>query len=418
MGLPKFPDAETRHKKLVYIKNNWQLYVFFALPAVLLTLIFKYVPMGGLAIAFEDYNNRLGIFGSDWIWFENFQRFLSSTEFPRLMVNTLKLSVYGLLWGFFPPIILAILLSRVRRVGIRKKIQLLIYAPNFISVIVLAGMIIAFLSPVGPINAALGTQSNLMTDPAAFRPIYIISGIWQGAGWASIIYTAALSGVSGDLVDACNIDGASLLQQIWNVDIPTLKPIMVIQFILSAGQIMNIGFEKALALQTDLNRAASEIIPTYVYRLGLEIGAVNVWNIILARTYYKSIPLELHEAAALDGASELQYFFRILIPVCKPIIAVLVLYQFVGMWNSYFDAMIYLEDQSLQPLQLVIRSILVQNTPRPGMVADAQNAAMMAKIAEQLKYSTIVVSSVPLLVMYPFFQKYFEKGVMLGSVKG
>ena len=189
MSLPKLADAETLHKKLVYIKNNWQLYVFFALPAVLLTFIFKYIPMGGLAIAFEDYNNRLGIFGSEWIWFENFQRFLSSTEFPRLMANTLKLSVYGLLWGFFPPIILAILLSRVRRVGIRKKIQLLIYAPNFISVIVLAGMIIAFLSPVGPINAALGTQSNLMTDPNAFRPIYIISGIWQGAGWASITGT-------------------------------------------------------------------------------------------------------------------------------------------------------------------------------------------------------------------------------------
>lgn len=115
MSLPKFPDAQTRHQKLVYVKNNWQLYVFFAMPAVLLTLIFKYVPMGGLAIAFEDYNNRLGIFGSEWIWFENFQRFLSSTEFPRLMMNTLKLSVYGLLWGFFPPIILAILLSRVRR---------------------------------------------------------------------------------------------------------------------------------------------------------------------------------------------------------------------------------------------------------------------------------------------------------------
>ena len=243
--------------------------------------------MGGLAIAFEDYNNRLGIFGSEWIWFENFQRFLSSTEFPRLMVNTLKLSVYGLLWGFFPPIILAILLSRVRQVGIRKKIQLLIYAPNFISVIVLAGMVIAFLSPVGPINAVLGTQSNLMTDPDAFRPIYIISGIWQGAGWASIIYTAALSGVSGDLVDACNIDGASLLQQIRHVDLPTLKPIMIIQFILSAGQIMNIGFEKALALQTDLNRAASEIIPTYVYRLGLEIGdygystAVGLFNAVI-----------------------------------------------------------------------------------------------------------------------------------------
>lgn len=147
-------------------------------------------------------------------------------------------------------------------------------------------------------------------------------------------------------------------------------------------------------------------------------GAVNVWNIILARTYYKSIPAELHEAAMLDGASDVQYFFQILIPLCKPIIMVLVLYQFVGMWNSYFDAMIYLEDPQLQPLQLVIRSILVQNTPRPGMVSDAQNAAMMAKIAEQLKYSTIVVSSLPLLIMYPFFQKYFEKGVMMGSVKG
>lgn len=279
--------AKGGQKKLVYIKNNWQLYVFFALPAVLLTFIFKYLPMGGLAIAFEDYNNRLGIFGSDWIWFENFQRFLSSTEFPRLMINTLKLSVYGLLWGFFPPVILALLLSRVHRIGLRKKIQLLVYAPNFISVIVLAGMIIVFLSPVGPINTLLGTQSNLMTDPNAFRSIYIISGIWQGAGWASIIYTAALSGVSADLVDACNIDGASLLQQIWHVDIPALKPIMVIQFILSAGQIMNIGFEKALALQTDLNRSASEIIPTYVYRLGLEIGdygystAVGLFNSVI-----------------------------------------------------------------------------------------------------------------------------------------
>lgn len=281
------PNKETLHKKLVYIRNNWQLYVFFMLPAVALTFVFKYLPMGGLAIAFEDYNNRLGIFGSDFIGLANFQRFLSSPEFPRLMANTLKLSVYGLLWGFFPPVILAILISRVRSVGLRKNIQLLVYAPNFISVIVLAGMVIAFLSPVGPINAALGTQSNLMTDPNAFRPIYIISGIWQGAGWASIIYTAALSGVSTDLVDACNIDGASLLQQIRHIDIPTLKPIMVIQFILSAGQIMNIGFEKALALQTDLNRTASEIIPTYVYRLGLEIGdygystAVGLFNSVI-----------------------------------------------------------------------------------------------------------------------------------------
>lgn len=147
-------------------------------------------------------------------------------------------------------------------------------------------------------------------------------------------------------------------------------------------------------------------------------GAVNVWNIILIRTYYQSMPEELREASAVDGATELVHFFKILLPVCKPIIAVIFLYQFVGMWNSYFDAMIYLEDSTLQPLQLVLRSILIQNTPDPGMVADIQSAAEMSKIAEQLKYATIVISSVPLLVMYPFFQKYFDKGVMVGSVKG
>ncbi len=195
---------------------------------------------------------------------------------------------------------------------------------------------------------------------------------------------------------------------------------------LSLPQFVGRGFFNTLFLITMF--FGGGLMPTYLLVSNLNLinnplalilpGAVNVWNIILARTYYKSIPLELHEAAMLDGASDIEYFFRILIPVCKPIIAVLVLYQFVGMWNSYFDAMIYLEDQALQPLQLVIRSILVQNTPRPGMVSDAQNAAMMAKIAEQLKYSTIVVSSLPLLVMYPFFQKYFEKGVMMGSVKG
>ena len=147
-------------------------------------------------------------------------------------------------------------------------------------------------------------------------------------------------------------------------------------------------------------------------------GAFNVWNMILARTYYQSVPNELREASAIDGANEIQHFFKIMLPVCKPIIAVLMLWSFVGMWNSYFDAMIYLNDANLQPLQLVLRSILVQNTPQPGMIADIQSTAEMAKVAEQLKYATIVVSSLPLLIMYPFFQKYFDKGIMVGSVKG
>lgn len=170
------------------------------------------------------------------------------------------------------------------------------------------------------------------------------------------------------------------------------------------------------------------LIPTYLVVSNLNMlntpwaiilpGAFNVWNMILARTYFQSIPKELREASAVDGASELVHFFKVLLPVCKPIIAVLALYQFVGMWNSYFDALIYIDDANLQPLQLVLRSILIQNTPEPGMIADMQSMAEMAKLAELLKYSTIVISSIPLLVMYPFFQKYFDKGIMVGSVKG
>lgn len=170
------------------------------------------------------------------------------------------------------------------------------------------------------------------------------------------------------------------------------------------------------------------LVPTYMVISQLNLldtpwavilpGAFNVWNMILARTYYQSIPEELREASSVDGASELVHYFRILLPVCKPIIAVLALYQFVGMWNSYFDAMIYLNNADLQPLQLVLRSILILNTPETGMIADIQSMAEMSKMAELLKYSTIVVSSIPLLFMYPFFQKYFDKGIMVGSIKG
>lgn len=170
------------------------------------------------------------------------------------------------------------------------------------------------------------------------------------------------------------------------------------------------------------------MMPTYllIQNLGLQNtvwsillpGAINVWNIILARTYFQSIPEELREASSVDGASEIMHFFKILLPVCKPIIAVLVLYQFVGMWNSYFDAMIYLDDANMQPLQLVLRSILIQNELQPGMIADIQSTAEMSQISELLKYATIVISSIPLLIMYPFFQKYFDRGIMVGSVKG
>ena len=170
------------------------------------------------------------------------------------------------------------------------------------------------------------------------------------------------------------------------------------------------------------------LIPTYLLISNMGLldtmwavilpGSFSVWNMIIARTYYKGIPSELREAADVDGASELVFFFRILLPVCTPLIAVLILWQFVGMWNSYFDAMIYLNSADKQPLQLVLRAILIQNEPDPGMIADMQSTAQRAQLAELLKYATIIISSLPLIVMYPFFQKYFDSGIMVGSVKG
>jgi putative aldouronate transport system permease protein len=170
------------------------------------------------------------------------------------------------------------------------------------------------------------------------------------------------------------------------------------------------------------------LIPTYllISRLGmldtiwaiLIPGAFSVWNMIIARTYYMGIPRDLQEAAEIDGATEMVYFFQILLPVCTPIIATIAMWQFVGMWNSYFDAMIYLNSASKQPLQLVLRAILIQSQPEPGMVSDMQSTAARAQLAELLKYATIIISSLPLMIMYPFFQKYFDNGIMAGAVKG
>ena len=275
------------HRTLVYMRQHWQLYVLFLLPALLLTLIFKYVPMGGILIAFTEYNPFRGILGSEWVGFAHFRRFLTSPDFLKYLANTLKLSVFGLLWGFPVPILLAFLLNRILSKGIKRKIQLVLYMPNFVSVIVLCGIVRILLSPTGMINSLLGTSTNFMTMPQAFRTIYIASGIWQGAGWASIIYTAALCNASKDLKEAAVIDGANLIQQIKAVEWPAIKDTVLIQFIMQVGNVMSIGFEKAYALQTDLNLNASEIIATYVYKKGILDGdygfstAVGLFNTVI-----------------------------------------------------------------------------------------------------------------------------------------
>ena len=259
-------------------------------PGLVLTFIFKYIPMYGVLIAFKDYNPLRGILDSPWIGFAEFEKFLSSPNFMNLLMNTLKLSVYGLLLGFLPPIILAIMLNQLLSEKAKKRIQLVLYAPNFISVVVIVGMIFLFFSVDGPVNHILGffgIKASFLTDPDWFRPLYIFSGIWQGMGWASTLYTATLVNVDTSLIEAAKLDGANIFQRIWHIDIPTLKPIMVIQFILAAGGIMSVGYEKAYLMQTSLNLTSSEIISTYVYKVGLVSGdysystAVGLFNTVI-----------------------------------------------------------------------------------------------------------------------------------------
>ncbi|WP_449450286.1 ABC transporter permease [Streptococcus suis] len=267
-----------------------KLLLLMLLPGLILTFIFRYIPMYGVLIAFKDYNPLKGVLGSEWIGLEEFTKFLSSPNFGVLLANTLKLSVYGLLLGFLPPIILAIMLNQLLSDKAKKRIQLVLYAPNFISVVVIVGMIFLFFSVGGPVNSILslfGIEANFLTDPDFFRPLYILSGIWQGMGWASTLYTATLVNVDPALIEAAKLDGANIFQRIWHIDLPALKPVMVIQFILAAGGIMNVGYEKAFLMQTSLNLTSSEIISTYVYKIGLVSGdysystAVGLFNALI-----------------------------------------------------------------------------------------------------------------------------------------
>lgn len=267
-----------------------KLLLLMLLPGLVLTFIFRYIPMYGVLIAFKDYNPLKGVLGSEWIGFEEFTKFLSSPNFATLLANTLKLSVYGLLIGFLPPIILAIMLNQLLSDKAKKRIQLVLYAPNFISVVVIVGMIFLFFSVGGPVNSILGMfglEANFLTNPDYFRPLYILSGIWQGMGWASTLYTATLVNVDPALIEAAKLDGANIFQRIWHIDLPALKPVMVIQFILAAGGIMNVGYEKAFLMQTSLNLTSSEIISTYVYKIGLVSGdysystAVGLFNALI-----------------------------------------------------------------------------------------------------------------------------------------
>ncbi|MET3940884.1 putative aldouronate transport system permease protein [Paenibacillus sp. PvP094] len=278
-------------KRWQKVWRNWQLYLFIA-PAFLYFLIFHYGPMYGIQIAFKNYNPVRGVFGSPWVGFDHFVRFFESYYFWDLMWNTLAISLYELAVGFPIPIILALAFNELKHKRFKKLVQTVTYAPHFISVVVMVGMVIAFLSPSTGILIRfvewMGIDApSFLTSPAWFKTVYVLSGVWQSAGWGTIIYLAALSGVDPGLHEAAIIDGANRLQRIRHINIPVLVPTMTILLILNMGSLLGVGFEKILLMQNPLNMESSDVISTFVYRSGLENAqysfstAVGLFNSVI-----------------------------------------------------------------------------------------------------------------------------------------
>ena len=256
------------------LKHHWQLYILLILPLVWV-VIFRYLPMYGLQIAFKDYMMRLGYSGSPWADPINkyFKLFTDSYYFPRLMKNTISISFYSILAGFFPPIILAVMLNECRLRWLKKSVQMITYAPHFLSTVVVVSILTQVLSLNGLVNTMFNRLNmdsiSFLSEASYFKPIYVLSGIWQSVGYNSIIYIAALSGISSELHEAAKVDGANIWLRIWHVDISGIMPTAIIMLILSTASILNVGFEKVYLMQNPLNMQTSDVISTYTYRMGL-----------------------------------------------------------------------------------------------------------------------------------------------------
>jgi putative aldouronate transport system permease protein len=250
-------------------------YLFLLIsPVVVYYILFHYVPMYGATIAFKDFAPGQGIFGSPWVGFENFRTYFDSFYVVRIVTNTILLSLYTLLWGFPVPIIFALLLNELRNQTFKRSVQTISYLPHFISVVVVAGMIVKFVSPNnGVVNKGLGAIGfgpiDFLSKPEWFRTIFVSSEIWQGFGWGAIIYLAALAGIDPSLYEASDVDGASRWQKMLFVTIPSLIPVMVILLILNVGNLMVVGFEKVLLLYSPSTYSTSDVIQTYIYRRGI-----------------------------------------------------------------------------------------------------------------------------------------------------
>ena len=288
--------ADSSRKKLNPGKafvRDWQLWVMI-LPAALYILIFCYGPMYGLQLAFKDYNFSKGITGGDWAGLKYFMQYFTSPMFIPTIRNTFVIAFFSLICGFPIPIILAIAINAVKGQKWKRSVQTAVYLPYFISTVVLVAMLQILLSPTtGVLSNALRAIGlvpqgmNLLGDPAVFVPVYVLSGIWQSAGWNSIIFIAALAAVDGQLYDAAKVDGANRWQQVWHVELPAILPTIIILLIMNMGGILSVGFEKTFLMQTPMNKGVSEVISTYVYNVGLKSSqfsfgsAVGLFNTVV-----------------------------------------------------------------------------------------------------------------------------------------
>lgn len=276
------------------LKRDWQLYLFILIPVTYI-IIFAYVPMGGLQIAFKDFAARKGIFGSPWVGFKHFNKFFHSAYFGRTVGNTLLLSAYSLACGWPLPILVALMLNCYKSQKVKNVTQTLITLPHFISVVVLVGMLFQLFSARNGIYGAViyaltgSRPADPFATPTNFRHFYLWSGVWQDFGWGSIIYLAALAGVDPSLHEAATVDGASRFKRVLNVDLPAILPTIVIMLILRFGSIMSIGFEKVFLLQNDLNLSCSEVISTYVYKVGLSGGGKTDFSYATAIGFFNSV---------------------------------------------------------------------------------------------------------------------------------
>lgn len=254
-----------------YKKNK--LKYLMVLPVILYFLVFAYKPMYGVLIAFQDYKPQLGMMGSKWVGFENFQRFFSDPSSKRIILNTFRISIWSIIFGFPAPILLALLINEIRNKVFKRVVQTVTYMPYFISLVVMCSLIKVFTQSDGFISHFLSqfgiVQTNLLANKTFFIPIYILSGIWQTIGWDSIIYLAALSGIDQEQYEAARIDGAGRFKQMLHITLPGLKPTIIILFILRMGGILNVGFEKILLLYSPATFEIADVISTYVYRMGI-----------------------------------------------------------------------------------------------------------------------------------------------------